>query len=82
MALNTPQPQDDELLTDEQKRMLDQALRIVIDSPDGEGQVIITIRNGRIRFVQPAPSFDAARPTPAERWARLDAIEKLNRRTR
>lgn len=55
--MNTFTPDPPENINDDQLELLSLALAMVSASPDGTGQVIITIDHGRIQYIQPQPSL-------------------------
>lgn len=57
-------------LTPEQRLLLDAAIRMVQSSPDGCGEIIITVKSGNIRFITPAPHLDTQYPEREEKWIR------------
>ena len=70
MAESNPDPLPP--MTEAQVMVLFDALRQVINSPDGCGQVTITVQSRHVRFIQQQVSMDLAR---AMKWDRLEAAK-------
>jgi hypothetical protein len=60
-------------MTKEQVETLFAALRQVIESPDGFGEVTIMVQCGHVRFIRQEVSLDLKR---CQHWDRLEALAK------
>lgn len=69
MSETEPQPAPSPI-DDEQLQLLLESIEQVAASPAGCGEVLVTIRDGKITFIQPAPSLDArsARVASSRTW--------------